>query len=60
MLIKEKVLETISDLPETFSLDEIIDRLILLEKIENGLHQVQDGKTYAQEEVKRKLKGWQK
>ncbi|MCB9040355.1 MAG: hypothetical protein H6557_27340 [Lewinellaceae bacterium] len=60
MLVKEKVLETIRSLPEEFSLDELFERLILLEKINTGLQEVEEGKVVSQEEVKEKMKKWQK
>ena len=31
MLTKDKVLEVITDLPSTFSIDDLVDRLIILE-----------------------------
>lgn len=37
MLTKEKVIRTIAKVPETFSLDELVERMIVLEKIERGL-----------------------
>lgn len=60
MLDKEKVLETIRTLPEEFSLDELVDRLILLEKINTGLQEVEEGKVMVQEEAKEKMKKKQK
>jgi len=39
MLTKEKVLETVNKLPDKFSLDELFDEMILLQKIEKGLSQ---------------------
>ena len=39
MLNREKVIETIKQLPANFSIDEVIDRIILLDKIETGLKQ---------------------
>jgi len=36
MITKKKLLKSIKDLPDTFSVDEIIDRIILLQKIEIG------------------------
>lgn len=60
MLVKEKVLETIRSLPEEFSLDELFERLILLEKINTGLQEVEEGKIVSQEEAKEKMKKWQK
>ena len=60
MLDKEKVLETIQSLPEEFSLDELVGRLILLEKINTGLQEVEEGKVVNQEEAKERMKKWQK
>ena len=58
MLNKEKVLETIQSLPEEFSLDELVGRLILLEKINTGLQEVEEGKVVSQEEAKERMKKW--
>jgi len=44
MLVKEKVLETIRSLPDEFSLNELVERLILLEKINAGRQEVEEGK----------------
>ncbi len=34
MLTKEQVIQSFNDLPEKFTLDELIDKMVLLEKIE--------------------------
>jgi len=60
MLTKEKVLQSIKDLPNEFSLDEIVEKLILLEKIEVGLQQVKQGKVVSNATAKQKLKKWLK
>lgn len=60
MLVKEKVLETILSLPEEFSLDELVERLILLEKVQIGLQQVEEGKIVSHEEAKIKMNKWLK
>lgn len=60
MLTKEKVLETVQALPTEFSLDELVERLILLEKIQIGLQQVAEGKTKTMEEAKDALHKWLK
>jgi len=39
MLTKEKVQEHMESLSSEFTLDELIDHLLLLEKVENGLQQ---------------------
>lgn len=58
MLTKEKVLQTIEELPNKFSLNEIAEKLILLEKIELGLQQVEKGKVMTTIDAKQKLEKW--
>jgi len=58
MLTKKKVLATLKDLPEKFSAEDLIERIILLQKIEIGLKQSAEGKTYTTAEAKVKLKKW--
>jgi hypothetical protein len=60
MLTKKKFLKSIKNLPETFSADEIIDRIILLQKIEIGLEQSADNKVHSTSDAKKKLKKWLK
>ena len=58
---KSKVIETLDSLPEEFSAEDLIERIIFIEKVEQGLQDVQEGKTYSQEEVKSMLdKKWSK
>ena len=55
---KSTVIEIISKLPEEVSVDEIIERLIVLEKIERGQQQVKEGKVNTEGEAKAKLAKW--
>jgi hypothetical protein len=58
MLTKEKVLASIKKLPSKFSIDELIDRVVLLQKIEIGLEQSKQGKTITTKEAKKQLEKW--
>ena len=58
MLTREKVIETIKQLPSKFSIEEVIDRIILLEKIEIGLQQSLNGEVTPDEELNMKLPEW--
>ena len=60
MLTKEKVINSLNDLPDTFSMDELIDKLILLQKIETGLEQSKKGEVFSAEKAKEMLKQWSK
>ena len=55
MLTKEKIKKTIDLLPENVTIDEIISRIILLDKIERGLDDIEKGNVYTTEEVENKL-----
>ena len=57
---KQKVLDTVNELPQEFDLEELFERLILIEKIENGLEQLEGGKSVSHNEVKEIIKEWQK
>lgn len=55
---KATVIESINKLPDEFSIDEIIERLIIIEKIEKGRQDVIDGKVNTEEQAKAKLSKW--
>ena len=56
MLSKTTVLDSIQKMPDQFTLEELIERLILLEKIENGLAQAKEGKVIPHEVI---TEAWQ-
>ena len=58
MLTREKVIETIKQLPPKFSMEEVIDRIFLLEKIEIGLQQSLNGDVTSDEDLDQKLPKW--
>jgi hypothetical protein len=55
---KETVIAGIKDLPKEFSLEQIIERLIFIDKVEQGRQAVEEGRTYTHEEAKQRLKKW--
>ena len=55
---KSTVIESINKLPDEFSIDEIIERLIIIEKIERGRQEIKDGKVNTEEQAKSKLGKW--
>jgi hypothetical protein len=60
MLTKQKIIKSIESMPDNFSIDEVIDRIVLLQKIEIGLEQSEKEETYSNSEAKKKLKKWLK
>ncbi len=61
MLTKEAIRKTLDNLPdEILSIGEVIERLIFLDKVEQGLQDVKDGKVHTTGEVRKKLEKWLK
>ncbi len=60
MLTKDSVLKTISKLPENFNLDELIDKLIFIDKVETGLDQSIKNQVVSESQAKKKLSKWLK
>ena len=58
MLTKDKLKRTMANLPDSFTIDELIEQLIFIEKVEEGLKQSEDGKTIANEVVKSMIEKW--
>lgn len=55
MIKKEKVKETLDQLPDEFTVDELIDHLLIVEKINRGIRASDAGDVYTVEEAKEKL-----
>ncbi len=58
MLSKEKILQSIKELPDQFSTEELFERIILLQKVELGLEQSKNGQVLTTQQAKEKLKKW--
>jgi len=60
MLTRDKVEKSISNLPDSFTIDELIDRLIFIEKVEDGIRQSESGQVISNEDVKLMIDKWSK
>ena len=60
MLTKDKVRETVDRLPENFTVDQLVEELVVLNKIEEGLKDIEDGRVFTTDQVKKDLKTWLK
>lgn len=58
MLTKTKLKSQLEKFPEEFSIDELIDRLILIEKIENGIKQSENGEVISEEDLDKEINKW--
>lgn len=58
MLTKTKLIAEIKNFPEQFSIDELIEKLILIEKVEMGREQSKQGEVVSEEELEYEVKKW--
>ena len=58
MLTKTKLIETLHEFPERFTVDELIDKLILIDKIDKGNQQSENGETITEEDLDQEMQKW--
>ena len=58
MTAKEEILELMEQLPEDATIEDAIERLVVLYKIQQGLEQLDKGEGVPQEEAKRRIRQW--
>ena len=58
MLTKENLKNQIDKLPEEFSLDELVERLILVEKINRGNAQSEKNEVISESELDKEIDKW--
>jgi hypothetical protein len=57
-MTKDQVVNSLKSFPEKFSVEDLIEKLILIEKVEEGLVQSKNGETVSMEDAKKRLYKW--
>ncbi|MFH1050758.1 MAG: hypothetical protein V1779_07490 [bacterium] len=60
MITKEQVLIALESMPDEFDVDELIESLIVIDKINQGLDDIKHGRVHTEEEVMKKVDEWVK
>lgn len=55
---RETAIETLNTFPEEFDLETLIERLVFIEKVEQGFKQLESGNTVSHNEVKELINRW--
>jgi predicted transcriptional regulator len=58
MTTKEKVLQTVQEMPDDASIEYAMERLLVLAKIERGIAQADAGETVSHQAVKDRIAKW--
>ena len=57
-MTKHQVVDSLKNFPEKFSVEQLIEKLIFIEKVEEGLSQSKNNETVSMEEAKKRLYKW--
>ena len=60
MITKTQILKSLDKLPENLTIDQVVDHLIFIEKVQRGLNDSINGRINSKEEAKQKLNKWLK
>jgi len=60
MITKTHLLSTFDKLPENLTIDQVIDHIIFVEKVQKGLDDSENGRIHTIEEARKKLNKWLK
>lgn len=60
METKQQILKAMEDLPDDAGIEDALDRLYLLYKVDRGLRQADGGELISQEEIRQRMAKWLK
>lgn len=58
MITKEKLKSYINEFPEEMSIEEVIEKLIFIDKLETRIHQSKNNEVMDEDEVKNEIGKW--
>ena len=60
MITKTQIINSLDKLPENLTIDQVVDHLIFIEKVQKGMDDSANGRVNTKKEAKQKLKRWLK
>lgn len=57
---KQNILNAVQQLPEQTSIEEAMELLFILSKVERGCQEADEGKTFSHQEAEQRMKRWLK
>lgn len=57
-ITKEKLHKQIDEFPDEISIDEVIERLIMIEKLETRIQESDENDTISEEDLKKEMGQW--
>jgi len=60
LLNKEKILSSLSQLPDRVSADALIEHILFMQSVEDGIQQAESGRTTPHEKAMEEIRSWKK
>jgi predicted transcriptional regulator len=57
---KNKAIDIVNQMPENFQIDDLIEKLIFIERVEEGLIDIEEGNVVDHSEVIKQVSEWSK
>lgn len=58
MISKAKLKQQIENLPDKFTIEELVEQLVFMEKVDNGLSDSMQNKKVSERELEQQMKTW--
>jgi len=58
MVTKDKVIKLLERMPDTFSIDDLVERVLILEKIQKAQKEIENGKGMDWVDFKKEMDKW--
>jgi hypothetical protein len=58
MITKTQIINALDDLPENLSIEQVIDRIIFMDKVQKGIDDSDNNRVNTKDEAKQKLGKW--
>jgi len=58
MISKERLIEQINEFPDHLNIEDLIERLLFIHKIEERIKSSDEGKTISEQELEKEMAGW--
>ena len=59
-MTKESAVTILKEMPSEFEVDELIERLLFIDKVEEARKEIEAGKSVSHDEVKKIIEQWHK
>jgi len=60
MITKTQIIHSLEGMPEKVTIDQVVDQLVFLDKVQKGISDSNNNKVHLKEVAKRKLNKWLK